>query len=220
MSLPPRTTDAPEAPERLGDAPRVALVSSVLPTVEKSALLASSKESVAIEILKWAKRRIKIMNNTYSSKQLEELLEAARAAGRAEGYAQARLEMVLERAKTGQDLPMIQETGQDTAARAQKLESLQAQAAKAEEDRPYTTRTTVTMTRTIALDYLKSVAPRVVGPSEIIKNSKKNLGLFISFGTMKRAVEALIESGEVEEIETSRWRYKGRTDSVPLKSVR
>jgi hypothetical protein len=64
------------------------------------------------------------------------------------------------------------------------------------------------MTKTIALDYLRSVAPQVVGPSEIIKNTKKTQDIFISFGTLKRAIDALIDAGEVEQTEPSRWRFK------------
>jgi hypothetical protein len=55
------------------------------------ASMLSSKESVANEILAWAKRRI--MNNPISEKELENLLAAVKAAGRAEGYAQAKYEM-------------------------------------------------------------------------------------------------------------------------------
>src|ERR1035441_5420045 len=83
------------------ETPELATVANVLPNVEKFDLTLASKESVAEAILIWAKWRVRIMNNPLNKKELEQLLEAARAAGRAEGYAQARLEIALERAGTG-----------------------------------------------------------------------------------------------------------------------
>ena len=59
------------------------------------------------------------------------------------------------------------------------------------------------MTKTIALDYCKSVAPRIVGPSEIKKNSEKAHKIFISFGTLKRAMDAPMEAEEVEQVKIS-----------------
>jgi len=160
------------------------------------------------------------MSNSLNKKELEGLLEAARAAGRAEGYAQARLEIALERAGAGGDTPKTQETDKEPLFRDLKLEDVKIRTEKAVEEAPYTTRTTVAMTKTIALDYLKSVTPRVVGPSEIIKNTKKTLNVFISFGTLKRAIEALVDAGEIEQLEPSRWRFKGHTGTASLKSVR
>ena len=160
------------------------------------------------------------MNNSIDAKELDELLEAARAAGRAEGYAQARFDMARERAKLVTTQPPVEKPAFNfdvPVSKVEKLESLKIEAKKAEEEETYKTRTTVTMTRTIALDYLKSVAPRVVGPSEIKKNSEKDLNIFISFGTLKRAMEQLVASGEAEQVESSRWRYKA--GSV-LRSVR
>jgi hypothetical protein len=194
-----------------------------LPEVSDCALVFHNKESVALAILAWAKRRI--MNNSISDKELDELLEAARAAGRAEGYAQAKFEMARQRAKiaVGQIQPEQPAVISDVpASKIEKLEELKATAQKAEEEEGYKTRTTVTMTKTIALDYLKSVAPRIVGPSEIKKNSEKSLNIFISYGTLKRAMDQLVESGDVDQMESSRWRYKGRgTDAgTLLRSVR
>jgi len=166
------------------------------------------------------------MSNTFNIKELPALLAAARAGGRAEGYAEAKLEMALERANASAEAPEIQKPAENFTPPAQKLDvveklkQLGSQAEKAEQDTPYTTRTTVAMTKTIALDYAKSVAPRIVGPSEIIKNSKKTLNVFISFGTLKRAMDSLIEAGEIEQTEPSRWKYKGRIETVALKSVR
>ncbi len=163
------------------------------------------------------------MNNPFSSKELEELLEAARAAGRAEGYAQAKLEMALERVNaTAETTKAKQESpaSQVTPPHVRKLQELSAEAQRAETDEVYKTRTTVSMTKTIALDYIKSVAPRIVGPSEIKKNSEKTLKVFMSFGTLARAMTVLVEAGEVEQLEPSRWRYKGRSDAIPLKSVK
>ncbi len=163
------------------------------------------------------------MNNPISGMELEALLQAARAAGRAEGYAQAKFEMALERAKTVVESSQLETPVAPptvAASNAEKLEILQAEAKKAEEEEFIRLRVTVSMTRTIALDYLKSVAPRIVGPSEIKKNSEKSLGIFISFGTLQRAMVKLIEAGEIELIEASRWRYKGRPDAITLKSVK
>jgi hypothetical protein len=156
------------------------------------------------------------MKKSLSENELEELLAAARAAGHAEGYAQAKYEMALQKARTALDSPSPEQVGEDGI---EKAEILQAQAQGEQEKESYRTRTTVNMTRAIALDYLKGVAPRIVGPSEIKKNSEKSLGVFISFGTLNRAMSALVESGEVEQTEKSRWRYRGRSE-LPLKSVK
>ena len=59
--------------------------------LEWHASILASKESVSVEIARWAKRRI--MNN---KNRLEGLLEIARAAGVAEGYAKAKYEMARE----------------------------------------------------------------------------------------------------------------------------
>ena len=104
--------------------------------------------------------------------------------------------------------PIVQIAEEPTPSKLDKLTDLANQAEKSEDDELYKTRTTVAMTRAIALDYLKTAFPRVVGPSEIKKNSHKVLKVIISFGTLKRAMESLIEAGEVEQIEPSRWRYK------------
>jgi len=160
------------------------------------------------------------MNNPINDKELEGILEAARAAGRAEGYAQAKYEMALERARAVVESPQAEKpiiSSSPLASKIEKLETLQAEAEKIEENEVYKTRMTVSMTRAIALDYIKNAAPRIVGPSEIKKNSEKNLKVFISFGTLKRAMDGLIEMGEVEQVEPSRWRYKA---AVALKSVR
>jgi hypothetical protein len=92
----------------------------------------ASKESVTAAIVAWAKRRI--MNNPFSSKELEELLEAARAAGRAEGYAQAKLEMALERVNaTAETTKAKQESpaSQVTPPHVRKLQELSAEAQRA-----------------------------------------------------------------------------------------
>jgi hypothetical protein len=186
-----------------------------LPTVSGCVFMLESRESVSLAVRDWAKRRI--MKGQIDKKELAELLEAARAAGRAEGYAQAKLEMALERAgetqsTSGADFvsePANSPQG-DLLSRAQKLETVRMAAENAQENEVYKTRTTIKMTKAIALDYLKSVAPRIVGPSEIKKNSEKDLGLFISFGTLKRAMNALVEEGAVEQLEESRWRHKPR----------
>ena len=201
--------------------PPIAQTAFLLPIVPDYGSMLASKESVAREILAWAKRRI--MNNPINEKELEKVLEAARAAGRAEGYAQAKFEMALEIAKTVVELPQAEKPAIPSdilASKAEKLETLQVEAKKAEEEETYKTRATVSMTKAIALDYIKSAAPRIVGPSEIKKNSEKNLGVFISFGTLHRAMVKLVDAGEVEQLEPSRWRYKGRTEIAPLKSVR
>jgi len=151
------------------------------------------------------------MNKSIGDKELEELLEATRAAGRAEGYAQAKFEMALERAKAAAAAPPTPASSSDDQMGGQEPKTVGGE--------PYKTRTTVNMTRQIALDYLKSAAPRIVGPSEIKKNSEKKLNVFISFGTLSRAMVSLVESGEVEQIEQSRWRYRGHTE-LPLRSVR
>ena len=210
MKLPLALNEGAGAPTA-GDieTPELAIVAKILPTVENDYLVLASKKSVAEAILIWTKWRVRIMTNPLNKKELEHLLEAARAAGRAEGYAQARLEIALERVGTAGDTPKTQQTDEEPLFRDLKLEDVKIRTEKAEENEPYTTRTTVAMTKTIALDYLKSVAPRIVGPSEIIKNTKKTLNIFISFGTLKRAIEALVEAGQVEQMEPSRWKFKG-----------
>jgi hypothetical protein len=198
--------------------PPVAPIVFLLPTAPDYASMLSSKESVANEILAWAKRRI--MNNPIGEKELENLLAAARAAGRAEGYAQAKYEMALERARAVIESPQAEKprvSSEPLAPNTEKLVILQAEAKKIEDSEAYKTRMTVSMTKAIALDYIKNAAPRIVGPSEIKKNSEKNLSVFISYGTLKRAMDGLVEAGEVEQVEPSRWRYK---PAVALKSVR
>jgi len=163
------------------------------------------------------------MNKSISDNELEEYLRAARAAGDAEGYARAKFEMALEKAKA------VLESGgakgdllktDITTTKGDKLETLRNEAENAEKIEPYKTRMTVSMTKTIALDYLKNAAPRIVGPSEIIKNTKKSMGIFISFGTLNRAMEALIDAGEVELVEKSRWRFKERIGAKGSSSTR
>jgi len=87
---------------------------------------------------------------------------------------------------------------------------------------PYVSRTTIVATRAIALDYLRKVAPRSVGPTEIIKNAKSKLSVSISFQTLRRALDHLTQSGEVEQTEQSRWRYRAEeAGKVPtLRTVR
>jgi len=186
--------------------------------------MVQSRESVAEAIIRWAAKRIKrrIMNRSIDEKELNRLLQAARAAGDAEGYARAKAEMALQRAQevlisaplTADVMP-----SDSTVTKTEKLEALRAEAEKAKENEVYTTRVTVTMTKAIALDYIKSVAPRIVGPSEIKKNSERNLDVFISFGTLQRAMAKLVDEDEVELIEPSRWRYKGSA-ATPLRSVK
>jgi hypothetical protein len=178
---------------------------------------------VASSVVVEAKGRI--MNNLLNDKQLEELLDAARAAGRAEGYAQAQFEFARERARIAVGPPSEAKLSTNPSVavtKVEKLEVLKAEAEKVNAEAVYTTRTTVTMTKAIALDYLRSVAPRIVGPSEIKKNSEKDLGVFISFGTLKRAIVQLVAAGDVEMLEESRWRYKARgaDAGTALRSVR
>jgi hypothetical protein len=168
------------------------------------------------------------MNNPMTKKELSDLMETVRRAAYAEGYAQAKLDQQkLEAALKG-----IKETGEasntqetleldgEAASKGQKLENLRDLAKKNEENELYTTKTTVSMVKAIALDYLREVGPRIVGPTEIIKNSKIKLNVRISFGTLNRAMEALVDAGEVELVEKSRWRFKGHPEIASLKSVR
>jgi hypothetical protein len=204
--------------ENEASVPNVSFVPTVtlLPTVKKYALVVESKKSVSTAIFEWAKWRVRIMATSLDKKELDAIIAAARAAGRAEGYAQARLDMALERVGVGTDVisgdadtPTAPASTQNFDTKTQKIDALRAEAEKIEANEPYKTRTTVNMTRQIALDYLKNAAPRIVGPSEIIKNTQKDLKLFISFGTMNRAMAALVDAGEVELVEKSRWKYKG-----------
>jgi hypothetical protein len=192
-----------------------------LPFLSECIMLLASKESVEREVLAWARKAIKrrIMTKTFTDQELDDLLEVTKEAGRAVGYAQAKLEMALERSKAGSHTlaPVEPAIVDDVAA---KREELKVQAHKIENEERYKTRQTVAMTKAIALDYIKSVAPQIVGPSEIIKNTRRTAGVFISFGTLNRAMDQLVETGEAEQIERSRWRYKGRADVTPLKSVR
>jgi hypothetical protein len=162
------------------------------------------------------------MNRSIDEKELDRLLQAARAAGDAEGYARAKAEMALEKAKEALvTAPVTHEAspGGPTVPPALKLEVLKEQARNAAKNEEYKTRVTVGMTKAIALDYIKGIAPRIAGPSEIKKNSEKTHGVFISFGTLQRAMAKLIDEGEVELIEQSRWRYKGGA-AAPLRSVK
>jgi hypothetical protein len=155
-----------------------------------------------------------LMKSPLGSKELDEYIEAVKKAAYEEGYRRARLDMALgqdistdpapERVKRDIDQPRLPLPNE-------RLEALREDARKAGEEQSYTTRTTVAMTKTIALDYLKRSAPRIVGPSEIKKNSEKDLKIFISFGTLKRAMDQLVATGEAEQVEPSRWRYKSQS---------
>lgn len=160
------------------------------------------------------------MANPLTKQELSELLDTARRAGYAEGYAVAKLELALDRVTETKAEPEAERKNDSGRSVTAKTAELPFQAAKSEEDEPYATRTTLAMTKNIALDYLRNVAPRIVGPTEIKKNSEKALNIFISFGTLKRATEALVHAGEIEQIEPSRWRYKVRTDAAGLRSVK
>ncbi len=195
-------------------------VTITLPEVSKFALLAISKESVARELLAAAKRRV--MTNPLTKKELSDLMDTVRRAGFADGYAQARadqekLDAAMGRMAETQENFGHPEVPDNAALKAKGSEVVESQAGKVEEKELYVTRTTVAMVKTIALDYLKSVAPKIVGPTEIIKNSKAKLNVFISFGTLNRAMALLVDTGEIELTERSRWRFKGRTE---LRSVR
>lgn len=188
-----------------------------LPTVPKSDLNCSSKEAVATAILLAAQRRI--MAKTLNKKELSDLMTTVRRAGYAEGYAQAKMDMALGEVDAP---PQAEEVDQEldlVTPQTEMLSSSTIGAAKTPDDGSYKTRTTVKATKAIALDYIKSAAPRIVGPTEIKKNSEKALNIFISFGTLKRATDALVADGEIEAVEQSRWRYKQRSETG-LRSVK
>jgi hypothetical protein len=190
----------------------------LLPIVSKRAVNASSKEAVATAILLAAKRRV--MAKTLSKKELSDLMTTVRRAGFAEGYAQAKMDMAL--GEVG-EVPSEEDAPEelDLVLPPSKTPNNSAvMAARTPDDGFYKTRTTVNTTKEIALDYIRSAAPRVVGPTEIKKNSEKALNIFISFGTLKRATDALVEAGEIEQVEASRWRYKPRAETAGLRSVK
>ncbi len=168
--------------------------------------LTSSKEAVATAILLAAKRRV--MAKTLSKKELSDLMTTVRRAGFAEGYAQAKMDMAIGEVGKGHSEEEASDELDLAPPEPEKLATSTIGAAKAPDDNSYKTRTTVHATKAIALDYIKSAAPRIVGPTEIKKNSEKALSIHISFGTLKRATDALVEAGEIEQVEQSRWRYK------------
>jgi hypothetical protein len=201
-------------------------VATILPDVSTADIAAASKRAVAQEILSAAKRRV--MANHMTKKELSDLMETVRRAAYADGYAQAKL----DQKKLEAALADVKETGEahntqemlglggETSSREQKLENLRALAGKYDETELYQTKATVSMVKAIALDYLRDAGPRLVGPTEIIKNSKIKLNVRISFGTLNRAMAALIEADEVELVEPSRWRLKSNPDSASVRKIR
>lgn len=189
---------------------------NLLPLVSKYATSAESKGIVATTIHLAAQRRI--MAKTLNKKELSDLMLTVRRAGYAEGYAQAKLDMALGEVD---ESPLSAEAQQE-ADNAPELPIVAPRttptAAPTEDDGLYKTRTTVNTTKAIALDYIRSVAPKIVGPTEIKKNSEKKLNIFISFGTLKRAVVALVEEGLIEQVEESR--FRARPDAMGLRSVK
>ena len=189
---------------------------NLLPFVSKAALNAESKGVVATTIHLAAQRRI--MAKTLNKKELSDLMVTVRRAGFAEGYAQAKLDMALGQVD---EVPALEDTQRESDV-APELPIVTPSAtpvtASTEGDDLYKTRTTVNTTKAIALDYIKSVAPKIVGPTEIKKNSEKKLNIFISFGTLKRAVVSLVEEGLIEQVEESR--YRARPDAISLRSVK
>ena len=187
---------------------------NLLPFVSKAALNAESKRVVATTIHLAAQRRI--MAKTLNKKELSDLMVTVRRAGFAEGYAQAKLDMALGQAD---EVPALEDTQRESdVAPELPIVTPSATPASTEGDDLYKTRTTVNTTKAIALDYIKSVAPKIVGPTEIKKNSEKKLNIFISFGTLKRAVVSLVEEGLIEQVEESR--YRAHPDAISLRSVK
>ena len=187
---------------------------NLLPFVSKAALNAESKRVVATTIHLAAQRRI--MAKTLNKKELSDLMVTVRRAGFAEGYAQAKLDMALGQVD---EVPALEDTQRESdVAPELPIVTPSATPASTEGDDLYKTRTTVNTTKAIALDYIKSVAPKIVGPTEIKKNSEKKLNIFISFGTLKRAVVSLVEEGLIEQVEESR--YRAHPDAISLRSVK
>ena len=79
---------------------------------------------------------------------------------------------------------------------------------------PYVSRTPFGTTKKLTLEYLQSISPRVAGPTEIIKNTKQRTGTAMTFATVGRAIEQLIDEKLVEKTDRSRWRATSKLRSV------
>lgn len=77
----------------------------------------------------------------------------------------------------------------------------------------YVSRTPLTMTKTIVLDYLKSVSPRPIGAPEIIKNTARTLGYRLSYTTTRRALDLLTQEGQINLTDRCRWAYSSAATS-------
>jgi hypothetical protein len=85
---------------------------------------------------------------------------------------------------------------------------------------PYISKTPFTVTKELAFQYLQSVAPRMVGPTEIVKNVSAQTGNPLSYTTVKRALEALVTSGKAEQVGDRRWRAIGaRVHNLPKRAL-
>jgi hypothetical protein len=126
-------------------------------------------------------------------KEFQEYIEAVRRAGFAEGYAAAKMESALGGVRSPEKL------------------------SKEKVDRPvasYISKTPFEITKTLTFDYLREVAPRLVGPTEIVKNVSAG-GTEVAYTTVKRSLDALVKAGSAEKIGAKRWRLRIVTaDSV------
>jgi hypothetical protein len=133
--------------------------------------------------------------DTKQQKEIQTLLEAVRKAAYAEGYAAAKMEEVF----SGASLPVAPEdrrVGKELPEQA------------IEEEHEYISRTPASTTRAIVLDYIKKIAPRAAGPTEVIRNTGRKTGVSISYASVRRAFDDLQAKGLVVEVDRSRWRLK------------
>jgi hypothetical protein len=71
---------------------------------------------------------------------------------------------------------------------------------------PYVSRTPFGTTKKYTLEYLQGIAPKMAGPTEIIKNTKNKTGITMTYATVARAIDELIDENQVEKADRSRWR--------------
>ena len=149
-------------------------------------------------------------------KEWKELLEAVRRAGYAEGYAAAKMEIALGSVGANETSPAPAET--EGSAREDKERAVAPHKDNAEEAE-YVSRVPFKTTRNMALDYLRAV-DRAAGPTEIIKNTIRTTGVRLTMTTLRRALDELVTSGEIKEVDNSRWRAVGARQDAPRPALK
>ncbi len=124
---------------------------------------------------------------------IEEVRRTAYEAGRAAGRAEVKMEMM---------------QGATIELPADKVPKGTIKAPPDDEE-AYVSRTPFATTQRLTLDYLQKIG-RAAGPTEIIRNTQREKGIRLTHTTVRRALDALVESGAVKEVDQSRWEAAGK----------